>query len=86
MYIWLIWQTAHFVGSNNNFYISTMIYNVPYLASPQFSLLNNTPGTRGGPGGRDQMLAIKRKKTPENQFFSWQKKNWGENLFFKKKR
>ena len=29
---------------------------------------NNTPGTRGGPGGRDQRLAVKR-KTPENQHF-----------------
>ena len=30
---------------------------------------NNTPGTRGGPGGRDRTLAVKRRKRPENQFF-----------------
>ena len=29
----------------------------------------NTPGTRGGPGGRDQTLAVKRRKTPEDQLF-----------------
>ena len=34
----------------------------------------HTPGTRGGPGGRDRTLAVKRKKTLENQFFS-RKKN-----------
>ena len=30
---------------------------------------NNTPGTAGGTGGRDRMLAIKRRKTPQNLFF-----------------
>ena len=30
----------------------------------------NTPGTAGGPGGRDQTLAVKSRKTLENQFFS----------------
>ena len=25
----------------------------------------NTPGTRGGPGGRDRTLAVKRRVTPE---------------------
>ena len=34
----------------------------------------NTPGTRGGPGGRDQTLAVKCRKTPENQFFFHKKK------------
>ena len=29
----------------------------------------NTPGTAGGPGGRDQMLAVKSKKMLENQLF-----------------
>ena len=26
---------------------------------------NNTPGTRGSPGGRDRTLALKRRKTPK---------------------
>ena len=30
---------------------------------------DNTPGTRGGPGSRDQTLAVMRRKTPENQLF-----------------
>ena len=29
----------------------------------------NTPGTAGGPGGRDRSLAVKSRKTDENQFF-----------------
>ena len=27
----------------------------------------NTPGTAGGPGGCDRTLAVKSRKTPENQ-------------------
>ena len=34
----------------------------------------NTPGTAGGPGGRDQMLAVK--KMLENQLFSLKHKNY----------
>ena len=30
---------------------------------------DNTPGTAGGPGGRDRMLAVKSKKIVEYQFF-----------------
>ena len=29
----------------------------------------NTPGTRGGPGGHDRTLAIKRRKNAQLQFF-----------------
>ena len=29
-----------------------------------------TPGTRGGPGGRGQTVAVKSRKTPENLFFA----------------
>ena len=29
----------------------------------------NTPGTAGGPGGRDRMLAVKSRKTSENSPF-----------------
>ena len=29
--------------------------------------INNTPGTRGGPGGRDRTLAVERRKTPERE-------------------
>ena len=32
--------------------------------------LGNTPGTAGGPGGRDRTLAVKVKKSLENQFIS----------------
>ena len=32
--------------------------------------VRNTPGTAGGPGGRDRMLAVKRGKTPEDLLFS----------------
>ena len=36
----------------------------------------NTPGTAGGPGGRDRTLALKSRKTPENQ--KSKAKNGGE--------
>ena len=43
----------------------------------------NTPGTAGGLGGRDRMLAVKEEKTPKNQFFSRKKiKNYFKNIFF----
>ena len=29
----------------------------------------NTPGTRGGPGGRDRTLAVNRRKNPQKSFF-----------------
>ena len=29
----------------------------------------NTPGTAGGPGGRDRTLAVKRKKARKSSFF-----------------
>ena len=29
----------------------------------------NTPGTAGGPGGRDQTLAVRSRKTDEKSFF-----------------
>ena len=63
-------------------------------------VLGNTPGTAGGtggPGGRDQTLAIKSRKMLENQFFSRKKvkiiflffginllvmpKYWGKQIF-----
>ena len=36
---------------------------------------NNTPGTAGGPGGRDRTLAVKSRKTAENQLFFFKKLN-----------
>ena len=43
----------------------------------------NTPRTRGGPGGRDQTLAIKRRKTVENQlFFSLKNKIYTHKKYF----
>ena len=35
----------------------------------------NTPGTRGGPGGRDRRLTIKIRKCPKISFFSRKKMN-----------
>ena len=31
--------------------------------------VQNTPGTRGGPGGRDRTLAVKSRKSAKNHFF-----------------
>ena len=44
----------------------------------------NTPGTRGGPGGRDRTLAVKSRKTSEKiTFFSLKKLNLPpKNIFF----
>ena len=42
----------------------------------------NTPGTAGGPGGRDRTLAIKKqKKRPKNHLFFFKKLNL-RNFFF----
>ena len=35
---------------------------------------NNTPGTAGGPGGRDRMLAIKSKKITRKSVFFFSRK------------
>ena len=32
----------------------------------------NTPGTAGGPGGRDRMLAVKSLKNPKKSFHTWE--------------
>ena len=40
-----------------------------FIRTINLTCMKNTPGTAGGPGGRDQTLAVKRRKTPENQFF-----------------
>ena len=37
-------------------------------------LLSNTPGTAGGPGGRDRTLALKSRKTIKKSFFFFRKK------------
>ena len=43
----------------------------------------NTPGTAGGPGGRDRTLAVKsKKKSLENHPFFRGKKNYLKNIFF----
>ena len=36
----------------------------------------NTPGTAGGPLGHDRTLAVKSRKTDENQLFFRKKKNY----------
>ena len=41
-----------------------------YVPQAHFVTFCNTPGTAGGPGGRDRTLAVKsRKKRPKNQLF-----------------
>ena len=35
--------------------------------------IENPPGTRGGPSGRDRTLALKRRKKPKIIFFSLKK-------------
>ena len=43
----------------------------------------NTPGTAGGPGGRDRTLAVKSKKIArKSPFFFRGKKNYPKNIFF----
>ena len=39
-------------------------------------MIENTPGTRGGSGFRNQTLALKRRKKPKNQFFLVKNKNY----------
>ena len=46
-------------------------------------LVANTPGTAGGPGGRDRTLAVKSKKIArKSPFFLGGKKNYPKNIFF----
>ena len=40
------------------------------------NILNNTPGTAGGPGGRDRTLAIKSWKNAKKTVFFCKKKNY----------
>ena len=57
-----------------NFYsiiISRDIVVYEFFQCPQgFLSKHNTPGTRGGPGGRDRTLAVKSRKTPEISFLA----------------
>ena len=41
----------------------------------------NTPGTAGGPGGRDRTLAVAKNRT-KMTFFSGGKKNYPKKIFF----
>ena len=47
---------------------------LPYCYSIQRKTIYNTPGTAGGPGGRDRTLAVKSRKIPP------------KSVFFRKKR
>ena len=43
----------------------------------------NTPGTAGGPGGRDRTLAVKsRKNVRKITFFSYKNKIYPKKIFF----
>ena len=42
----------------------------------------NTPGTAGGPGGRDRTLALKSRKMAENNFFSHKKIGFTPKKYF----
>ena len=53
---------------SSNFYVS--------------KIFTNTPGTAGGPGGRDRTLAVKSRKTAENHSFFFVKKLILPNIFF----
>ena len=46
------------------------------------SITQNTPGTRGGSGGRDRTLAAKRRKKPENLCFFVKKYTFETNFFY----
>ena len=54
-----------------------------YFKSLTFCITKvNTPGTADGPGGRDQTLAVKSRKTAENSFFFRKKKKITPPIFF----
>ena len=48
----------------------------------KFKMLNNTPGTAGGPGGRDRTLAVKSRKTSEKSPFFLKKIKFTQFFFF----
>ena len=48
--------------------------NITFHCFKQIKGLFNTPGTAGGPGGRDRTLAVKSRKTAEKSVFFFVKK------------
>ena len=52
------------------------------LSWQKIILFSNTPGTAGGPGGREQTLAVKSRKTLENLLFLVQKLKLPKTIFF----
>ena len=60
-----------------------MYKNVIELAFGFWKFISNTPGTAGGPGGRDRTLAIKSKKIArKSPFFLGGKKITQKTYFF----
>ena len=50
------------------------IISIYTIAQDRYLIIDNTPGTAGGPGGRDRTLAVKSRKTPQNLFVFLEKK------------
>ena len=70
-------EIFHFCVQTIEIFVGKTKYSMVKEASNvKISICNfgtNTPGTRGGPGGRDRTLAVKSRKTPKNQLFCCKK-------------
>ena len=76
----LEWFLNH--GYAENFSIFFLSFGLTINWVEAKKRFNNTPETRGGPGGRDRLLAVKsRKDGKKSAFFSKKKKNYQKNLF-----
>ena len=80
-------EIFHFCVQTIEIFVGKTKYSMVKEASNvKISICNfgtNTPGTRGGPGGRDRTLAVKSRKTPKNHFFVVKKyKFTNENYFY----
>ena len=62
-------QTVKVSKLSNHWVDLHQILNLSSVAPPWVTSENNTPGTAGGPGGRDQTLAVKSRKTAEKSVF-----------------
>ena len=67
-------EIFHFCVQTIEIFVGKTKYSMVKEASNvKISICNfgtNTPGTRGGPGGRDRTLAVKSRKTPEISFLA----------------
>ena len=58
-----------------------IFYPFPWCIMMKMALKQNTPGTAGGPGGRDRTLAVA-KNCAKMTFFSGGEKNYPKKIFF----